>query len=82
MILVDFNLCSCKSLKCLLFNSQFNLGKSVKLNGVTSLVLGFDTGRPHLSSDIIVYRPSLHCLCHFYTNDCAMDCFLVDLFMV
>ena len=78
MILVDSNLCSCKLLKCLPFNSPFNVGKSAKSNGVTSLALGFDTGWPHLSVAIIVYRPS----CHFYTKDCATDCFLVDLFMV
>ena len=49
---------------------------------LTSLVLDFDTGRPHLSSSIIVSRPSLYHLCHLYTKDCATDGFFFDLFNI
>ena len=40
-----------------------------------SLVLDFDTGRPHLSSSIIVSRPSMHSLCHLYIKDRTKDGF-------
>ena len=37
--------------------------------------LDFDTGRPHLSSSIIVSRPSMHSLCHLYIKDRTKDGF-------
>ena len=73
-VLVDSNLSSSKSFKCLPFQSTFNLGKNAR---------SCENGRqPLLSSSIIVSRHSLYHLYHLYTNDCATDCFLTDVFNI